>query len=43
MARPSCRFRHRFLDKFTNIEVSVQNVGEPYLFSGKSVLRGSYR
>ena len=31
------------LDKFTNIEVSVQNVGEPYLFSGKSVLRGSYR
>jgi hypothetical protein len=31
------------LDKFTNIEVSVQNVSDPYTFSGTSVLRGSYR
>ena len=31
------------LDRFTNIEVSVQNLSEPYQFSGKSVLRGSYR
>jgi hypothetical protein len=31
------------LDKFTNIEVSVQDVGQAYEFSGKSVLRGSYR
>jgi anti-sigma-K factor RskA len=31
------------LDKFTNIEVSVQDVGQAYEFSGESVLRGSYR
>lgn len=31
------------LDKFTNIEVSVQKISNPYTFSGTSVLRGSYR
>jgi hypothetical protein len=31
------------LDKFTNIEVSVQKIAEPYAFSGVSVLRGNYR
>ena len=31
------------LDRFTNIEVSVQKVSDPYQFSGTSVLRGSYR
>ena len=31
------------LGRFTDIEVSVQKVSDPYQFSGTSVLRGSYR
>jgi hypothetical protein len=31
------------LDKFTDIEVSVQKISDPYTFSGTSVLRGNYR
>jgi Anti-sigma-K factor rskA len=31
------------LDEFTNLEVSVQKISEPYLFSKISVLRGAYR
>jgi hypothetical protein len=31
------------MSRFSAIEVSVQNVNAPYLYSGVSVLRGSYR
>jgi hypothetical protein len=41
--KTSLQIPSSLLDRFTNIEVSVQKVSDPYQFSGTSVLRGSYR
>jgi hypothetical protein len=41
--KTSLQIPSNLLDQFTNIEVSVQKVGQPYAFSGVSVLRGNYR